>query len=525
MLTIQERLAKVCFFEVKPDCSSLSQAEKRVAIHCAEAALTMTKLYLKQVWAGNPHILDELREREDKEGKDLLKYFRVHGSPWDGYNHNETFIEGLCDKPQFGSFYPHDMRENEWEKWLTAHPKDRKEFESNFTVIRKGGKKLVAAPYSEAYIEYLTDAANHLRGAASLLPNGKLKTFLQLRADAFRSNDYFESDLAWVDTDGTPIEVMIGPNETEIDGFRGLKAAFEAHIALPDKVASSALARFAPAVPAFDQMLSQEFKFNQKGAAIPIEVVSDIIRGGEANFGYFFVAYNLPNDRRVHELKGSKKVISATMMGAKFSKLTQPIAERILPTYLQDSCTYRGRLLFVLAHELSHGMGPGTVQVDGRDMPFETAFKELHSCLEEAKADMLGVRLLDYFHSYDLIDDKTLEECIVTEIASYFQVWRQGFTESHSRGHLIEYNWLVASKALRFDEASGRLHINVEACIGAMTRLSTKLLNIQVSGDYNKAKDFMEFWGVVPPKITNILNSLSGIPISICPIWNLSGLK
>jgi len=525
MLTIRERLAKVSFFEVKPDCSSLSPKEKLAAIRCAEAALIMTRLYLKQVWAGNPQILDELKEREDKEGKDLLRYFLIHGSPWDGYHDDETFIPGLCDKPKWGSFYPHDITEDAWNKWLLLHPQDRKEFESNYTVIKRSARKLIAVPYSETYIEHLNEAAGHLRGAASLLPEGKLKTFLELRADAFRSNDYFESDLAWVDTDGTPIEVMIGPNETEIDGFRGLKAAFEAHIALPDKVASAELARFAPAVPVFDQILSQEFKFNPKGAAIPIEVVSDIMRGGEASFGYFFVAYNLPNDRRVHDLKGSKKVISATMMEAKFSKLTLPIAGRILPTYLQDRCTYRGRLLFVLAHELSHGMGPSTVHVDGRDMPFETAFRDLHSCLEEAKADMLGARLLDYFHSYGLIDDKALEECIVTEIASYFQVWKQGFTESHSRGHLIEYNWLVASKAIRFNETSQKLEINVDACISAMIRLSTKLLNIQVSGDYNKAKDFIEYWSEVPPKIMNILNTLSGIPIAVCPIWNLSGLK
>lgn len=525
MLSVQERLEKVSFFPVKPDFTGMSKNEKRAITQCVEASCLITEIYLQQRWALNPLLLRELKQRDDQEGRDLLKYFKIHGSPWDGYNHNEAFVPGTPMKPRFGSVYPDDLSGVEWNRWLSAHPEDQPAFESNYTVIKRKGKKLIALPYAEAYADKLTQAGQHLRNAASLLPPGKLKSFLELRASAFRSNDYFESDMAWVDTDGLPFEVTIGPYETYFDELNGLKASFESFIALPDRDASAALSRFSPVVPEFDRMLSSEFNFTPKGAAIPLEVVSDVMRGGEAGFGYFFVAYNLPNDRRIHDLKGSKKVFSATMMKAKFERLTRPIAERIMPTNLVDKCTFMNRLLFVLAHELSHGLGPSKVHVDGRDMPFETALKDLHSALEEAKADMLGVRLLDFFRGHGLIDDDTFAGIIATEITSYFQLWKQGFTEAHSRGALIEYNWLRAADALYFDEPTGRYVIDVEGCITAMCALSTKFLEIQSAGDYKAAKAFMDEWSKVPSEIPDIIESLGDIPISVCPIWDLSGLK
>ncbi len=524
-MTTQERLAKVSFFEVKPDFSSLDANQKRALAHCVEASGVMTDIYLDQVYAGNHEILRELKKREDPEGKDLLRYFQIHGSPWDGYDHDSPFVPGVGKKPKFGTFYPPDLTRAEWDAWLSAHPEDRARFEGNYTTIQRSGDGLSATPYSDEYFDRLSEAADHLRQAASLLPEGSLNKFLKLRADAFLSNDYFESDLAWVDTDGNPFEVTIGPYETYFDELLGLKASFEAFIALPDKDATQALAKFGPVVPDFDAMLTKEFDFRPKGAAIPLEVVADVARGGEAGFGYMFVAYNLPNDRRVHDLKGSKKVFSRTMMEAKFSTLALPIAERLLPLNLLDQYTFDNRLLFVLGHELAHGLGPSKIKVDGREMPFEVALKDLHASLEEAKADMLGVRLLDYFRSRNLISDKTLEGIVATEIIAYFQGWRHGFTEAHARGGLIEYNWLRAANALRYNRGTKRYEIDSSRCIEAMSLLSTEFLNLQVAGDYERAKAFMEQWGSVPGELPEIIESLSDIPTAVNPVWDLSGLK
>ena len=521
-MTIQERLSKVHFFKVTPDLSVLDENERQALNHCLQASQVMTDIYIEQFAHGNLELFNTLKGRSDKEGINLLKYFNIHGSPWDSYDHQKPFVPGVGERPKFGSFYPIDLTKEEWEAWLKAHPKDREAFESNYTVIKRSKEGLVAIPYSQEYAEQLTDAANHLRQAASYLPKSKLGSFLQLRADAFLSNDYFESDMAWVDTDGYPFEVTIGPYETYFDELFGLKAAFQAFIALPDTDATTALEKFTPLVPEFDLKLTQEFDFSPKGAAIPLEVVSDVMRGGHAAFGYMFVAYNLPNDRRVHDLKGSKKVFSRTMMEAKFSTMALPIAERLLSADLAKKCIFENRLLFVLGHELAHGLGPSKIRVGDRNMPFEVALKDLHSTLEEAKADMLGIRLLDYFRSRSLIDEDTFRGILSTLFISFFQNWKHGFTEAHARGNLIEYNWLKAAEALFYDSRRNKYEIDPERCADAILRLSTEFLNIQMAGDYDRAKAFMEHWGTIPSELPPILEGLEDIPTAVNPIFEIN---
>lgn len=522
-MTIEERLAKIRFFKVTPDLSSLKENERQALAHCVSASRVMTDIYLlNQVYIGNRQIYSELANRTDAEGEDLLRYFLIHGSPWDEYDHYKPFMPGVGEKPKFGSFYPSNFTKEEWDAWLSAHPEDREQFESHYTVIKRlRNNNLISLPYSAEYFDYLSRAEYHLRQAASLLPEGALRTFLQLRANAFFSDDYFESDMAWVDTDGNPFEVTIGPYETYFDELLGLKASFEAFIGLPDKDATAAMQKFTPFVPEFDLMLSKEFNFRPKGAAIPLQVIADVFRGGEAAFGYMFVAYNLPNDRRVHDLKGSKKVFSRTMMEAKFNTIALPIAERLLPSSVLEKYVFGNRLLFVLGHELAHGLGPSKITVGGREMPFEVALKDLHSSLEEAKADMLGARLLNYFRSRGLIDDETFLGILSTEIVAYFQGWKHGFTEAHARGNLIEYNWLKAAGALRYDNAAKKYEIDPERCIDAMSDLSSEFLNLQVAGDYERAKAFMEHWGTISAELPQIVEGLADIPTAVSPIYEL----
>ena len=521
-LSLQERLAKIRFFKVVPDLLSLSENERKALYHCVNAVQIMTDIYLEQVSPENTKIYHELQARSDSEGIDLLKYFQIHGSPWDAYDHDVPFIPGVGPKPKFGSFYPPNFTKEEWESWLTENPNDREKFESTYTVIKRQNNHLVAIPYSEVYVDYLKQASPELRKAASCLPQGSLRNFLELRADAFLSNDYFDSDMAWVDTDGHPFEVTIGPYEVYFDELLGVKASFEGFIALPDKDATVALKRFSPLVPEFDLKLTEEFSFKPKGAAIPLEVVADVVRGGEAAFGYMFVAYNLPNDRRIHELKGSKKVFSRTMMQAKFDTLGLPVAERVLsPQDFSDYYKFENRLLFVLGHELAHGLGPTTVKDGNREVPFEVKLGDLHSSLEEAKADMLGVRLLDYFHERGLIDSATVMGAIISELPGYVQSWRHGFNEAHARGHLIQYNWFRHHKAIRYNPTRKAFDIDPERILKAIKLLSAEFLNLQIAGDYHKAKDFMEHWGTIPSEIPPIIESLSDLPTGVSPVYDL----
>lgn len=524
-MDIRDRLAKVSFHHVKPDLCSLYENEKQALAHCVNASNIMTFIYLEQAFAGNKQLYRELKARSDDEGKNLFQYFMIHGCPWDGFHHEEPFIPGIGPKPKFGSFYPKDMTESEWNAWLAAHPDDREQFESNYTTIKRFDNGLIAVRYAHAYGVELSDAQCELRSAAALLPEGPLRTFLKLRAEAFCSNDYFDSDMAWVDTDGTPFEVTIGPYETYFDELLGIKASFESFIGIPDRDATMALKKFTPVVPEFDGILSEEFNFTPKGAAIPLQVMADVTRGGEGRFGAGFVAYNLPNDRRVHEAKGSKKVFSRTMMQAKYEKLGLPAVERLLRPDLRDHCSFQNRLLFILGHEISHGLGPSRVLVDGREMPFEVALKDLHSSLEEAKADMLGMRLITHFAKCGLIDEDTLAGITIGEIMSPFNSWRHGLTEAHSRGSLIEHNWLRAADAVRHNGTTGFYDVDVPRAIDAMVRLSTEFLKLQVAGDYDRAQRFMNEWSTVPKELPAVLERLSDVPLAVSPVFDLSELQ
>lgn len=516
-MDIRERLAAVRFLSVRADVSHLSVDELAALRSCVDAANLMTDIYLDQVWVGNRAMLKRLRADADP---DVLRYYMIHGSPWDEFNNDEPFIDGVGPKPKFGSFYPPDFTKERFNQWLSEHPEDREAFTSPYTVLRERAEGLFASGYHHTYGDRLREAGMHLWQAAQHLPAGKLSTFLRSRSDAFRTNNYFPSELDWVDTDGQPFEVTIGPYEVYFDGLLGLKASFEAFIGLPDRDATAALTKFTPAVPEFDGILSQEFNFKPKGSAIPLEVVADVVRGGEAAFGYLFVAYNLPNDRRVHELKGSKKVFSRTMMQAKFDYLARPIAERVLGPAEAARATFDKRLLFVLGHELAHGLGPAFVQRNGQLVPFETLLGDQHSCIEEAKADMLGARLLGYFRTRGLLDDETLSACLVSEVGAWFSSWRHGFGEAHARGHLVQYNWLRERGAVAHDRSAGVVRMDPEKALAAMVDLSTEFMRLQSDGDYSQAKAFMEHWTTVPSEVPEVLERLADLPKAVIPVYD-----
>lgn len=521
-MDIKRSLAKIVFFDVSPDLSGLTEDERAALHHCVRAAGIMSDIYLLQMDPENLQRRAELAARTDEEGKDLLKYFDVNGGPWDGFNNDEPFISGVGAKPKAGAFYPADMTEKEWNEWLAAHPGDRAKFESPYTIIKRGANGgLVAIPYSEEYKASLTEASRELAAAAALLPPGTLKKFLDLRAAAFLSDEYWESDVAWIDTDGIPFEVTIGPYETYADGLFGMKATFEGFIALPDEAATAEVQKFLAALPEFDATLAGRLGYTPKDNATPMIFVRDVYRGGEAAFGRQFVAYNLPNDRRIHEAKGSKKVFSKTMMDGKFSTLTRRTAERLLPPELLKKCEQRHRTLFVLGHELAHGIGPGVREVDGREVSFEILLKDLHPALEEAKADMLGVALLNHFYKKGLLTHEEVEGCVIYEVASLVAGWRASYTEAHSAGSLIEYNWITHHGAVRYDEATGFFDIDPEKTLAAMIALGEEFVKVQQEGDYAKALTFTKQWGFVAPEVPALVARFNDLPLELHGVYTI----
>ncbi len=524
-MNIKERLARIRFIEVKPDLSRLSPNELEALKCCVAASRLISDIYLEQASVHSLSLRRELESSTRESDKDLLAYFNTQGCPWDRFAKDEPFIPWIGAKPKVGTFYPADITEEEWNAWIHSLTGDEaKAFENWYTVIRRANppqKRLVAVPYSEAYAGSLAKAAGYLLWASAKLEDGPLKKFLVDRAQAFWTNQYFQSELSWVDTNGYPFEVTIGPYEVYMDKLFGMKAAFEAFIALPNKEATEALARFSGAVPEVDRILAKQFGYKPKGAAIPLEVVDDVFRGGEAQYGYVFVAYNLPNDRKVHEQKGSKKVFSDTMMRAKFEHIAKPVADGILSSGLAAALEYRHRLLFVLGHELAHGLGPTTVKLGDREVTVEVALKDLHSLLEEAKADALGTVLLNHFVTKRLLSSDDLLYCATSQVVSMFLAFRKGYEEAHAAGALIQYNWLKSREAVSYDRKTGKLAILPACVVEAMRDLAYEFMRIQSEGDYAKAKAFVTEWTAIPPEVPEIVARFRDLPVEVVPVYNL----
>lgn len=518
-LTIQDRLNRVHFFDHVVRLRDLPLSNTEVlALSCfIKAADLMTDIFLTQVSSDNERLAVKLRNRSDTEGQMLYQYFMVHGSPWDSFDHNEPFVPNVGPRPAIGPFYPSDLTEDEWKAWLEANPQDREVFESPYTVIKRNGGQLLADPYQNHY-RRLEEAAALLEVGATYLSPGPLRNFIELRAAFFRGKtNHYASDSAWVDLRGEPFEITIGPHESYIDDpFLGLKTAFESYIGILNKDATALLQRFVRPAREFDALLATEYPFTSRPAG-PMLVLDDIYRAGECRFGRQFVAQNLPNDRRIHDEKGSKQIFSRTMLAAKFTTVGIPIAQVILSPDDQKYCTVENRLASNVGHELAHGMGPTMVTHNGQQVRFGVILKDLHSTIEEAKADMLGVRFLEYCRSKGIVDSDVIKGAIATELIVTLMGLRKSFTEAHARGNLVQYNWLKAVDAWHYHEGDGIFVIDYDRALEGMVMLSNTFLQLQLAGNYEQAREFMEKWGEIPPELPEIVKRLEHIPLEVHP--------
>ena len=373
------------------EISHLSDGDQEALRHLVAAAEAIDEIFVIQAWAGNPEFASKVGALEGPNASAARDYYRIMVGPWDRLDHHRPFL-GDRPHPPGAGYYPEDLTEAEFSAWLEAHPEDREAFTSLHTLIRRDGADLIAVPYHEAFAVSLERAATAMRAAAAATDNESLKRFLELRADAFFTDDYYESDMAWMDLDST-IEVVIGPYETYEDSLFGYKAAFETFLCVAQPEDSARLEIFKSELPFLEANLPipDEHKNLDRGAESPIRVVDELLATGDTRSGVQTIAFNLPNDERVREAKGSKKVLLKNVMQAKYEGILVPIAHAVMPADEVDRISFEAFFQFTLPHELSHGIGPGQITVDGRATEVRLELKELYSAFEEAKADVLGV--------------------------------------------------------------------------------------------------------------------------------------
>jgi hypothetical protein len=418
------------------------------------------------------------------------------------------------------------MTKEEFERWLAAHPADKEAFQGLFTVIRREGNRLVAIPYSKYYLPFLTRAAQKLREAAAATGNASLKRYLTLRADAFLSNDYFASDVAWMDLD-SDIDVVIGPYEVYEDGLFNYKAAFESFVTVRDRAESAKLDVYAAHLPDMERNLpigEQHKNFSRKFES-PIKVVQEAFTAGDARRGVQTSAFNLPNDERVREAKGSKKVLLKNVMEAKFRLSGQPIALRVLDPDEKGQLSFDAYFNQVLFHELSHGLGPGVIKgPDGRKVEARLLLKNLYSTIEECKADVLGVWNILYAMDRQWLTGFDEAALFTTDAALLFRSMRFGLDEAHGGGTAVQWNWYREQNAIE-PASGGRFRVRPEKFREAVRSLAAELLEIEATGDFARAGQLLDRYGKSTPEIQATIARLKDIPVDIAPVFAAAGEK
>jgi hypothetical protein len=510
---------------LQADTMDLTSADRQVLSALTRAARIMDTLYLMQAWEGNPATLGALERDATPEGRERLHYFHINMGPWSHLDGNTSFVPGVPKtKPPQANFYPADMTKEEFTAWVKTLPESgQKDATGFFTVIRRDAAgKMKVVPYSQEYRPLLTRAANLLQTAAQAATQPTLRNFLEKRANAFLSNDYYDSDVAWMDLD-SPIEPTIGPYEVYMDELFNYKAAFEAFITLRNDQETARLARFAGELQEIEQHLpiADRFKNPRLGALAPIRVVDQIAIGGEARAGVQTAAFNLPNDERIVAEKGSKRVMLRNVQRAKFEKILKPIAGLTIDQQQQHFISFDPFFTHILAHELMHGLGPHNITVKGHATTVRKAMKEIGSALEEAKADVAGLFALQYLIDKGAVARELEEPMYVTFLASAFRSLRFGIHESHGRGMALQLNYFLNEKAFVYHEATGTFSVDFSRAKDAAKKLTGEIMTIQALGDYEKAKDLLARLATLEPPVQRTLDKLAALPVDIEPVSTL----
>jgi len=505
--------------------SRLSPKDRLALRKIIAAAKLFDPLFLRQVWSGNDELAKKLSADKSAPGRMLLNYFLINDGPWSRLDDNQPFIDGVPPKPALANHYPADMTKEEFNSWLnTLSPEDKQKATGYFYTIRRdAGGKLKTVPYSEEYREFIEPAAKLLREAAALTTNKTLRDFLNKRAAAFASNDYYDSDVAWMDLDA-PIDVTIGPYETYEDELFGYKAAFEAYVTLRDEAESAKLAKFSRHLQELENNLpmAPEYRNPKLGAASPIRVVNEVFSSGEGNSGVQTAAFNLPNDERVVKEKGSKRIMLKNVQDAKFNKTLIPISRVVLEPAQQRNLAFDSFFTHILMHELVHGLGPHSITVNGQATTVRLQLKDKYSAIEEAKADMTGLWALQYLIDKGIIARQMERTLYATYLASMFRSVRFGINEAHGRGMAMQFNYLTDEGALKFNERSGRFSVDETKIRDAVRKLTSELLTIEAEGSYEKAAAILEKYAVIRPPMKSALDRLKNVPVDIEPIFPLA---
>jgi hypothetical protein len=516
---LKAKTARFATVDLSADITKLPANEREALARLVDAAKVMDTLFLRQVWAGNETMLLSLLQDTSELGRVRQHYFLLNKGPWSRLDHDEPFVPGAPAKPAQANFYPADATKEQVEEWISTLSGAQRTFATGFyTTIRRNAEgKFIAVPYSFEYQGELAHAAALLREAAALTKQPTLKAFLEKRAQAFITNDYYDSDVTWMELDAT-IEPTIGPYEVYEDEWFNYKAAFEAFITVRDDEETNKLVRFGAELQEIENNLPIDPKYRNPrlGGLAPIRVVNVVFSSGDGNRGIQTAAFNLPNDERITAEKGAKRVMLKNTQDAKFEKVLVPISKVALAAKDQGTVDFDAFFTQILMHELMHGLGPHNIVVGERPTTVRQELKETYSTIEEAKADISGLFALQFLVDRGTLDKKFEQTMYTTYLASMFRSIRFGVNEAHGRGVAIQMNYFLDNGGVTA-APDGTFAVNPARIKQNIIDLTRELMTMEAVGGYVDARQMIAKMAVVRSSVQRVLDRLANVPVDIEP--------
>ncbi len=514
--------------DLQTDLTTLSEGERKVLSELIEAARHLDPIFDRQVFHGYAELREKIEEESNHEGPGAalssaqLEYFDIMRGPWDRQDHFKGFaIER--DHPKGAGFYPEGLSADEFSAYLRTHPNQKDALESLVTVVSRQGAALVALPYSEVYKPWLEQAAAKLESAATRTKNASLQRFLRSRAAAFRSDDYYQSDKDWMDLDSR-VEITIGPYETYEDKLMGIKGSFEAFVTVSDVQASEDLMIFKELLPEMERHLPiDDAVKNQRGAESPIRVVDLVFSSGDARKSVQTIAFNLPNDERVRQEKGAKKVMLRNAINTKFTAIMVPIAKRVIVDHQLKFLDQDAFFNEVLFHELSHSLGPAFVGNDESKGEVKSALGASYAALEEGKADVMGAYNVLYMIEKGKFPKDFRKKLLLSYFAGLFRSVRFGVAEAHGKGAAMQINRFIEDGAAKRDAVSGKYIVDFDRLEASITRLVKDVCMWQHQGDKAVVDSMFMTYGKLSVETSEVLAGLTDVPVDIRPRYPVAG--
>jgi len=502
---MQARIREFAVVKLTTDLNTLTEKEKQMIPLLVEAAQIIDGIYWKQTVGDRQAFMDTIKDS-------LVRQFAaINYGPWERLNGNKPFVAGFGDKPAGACFYPKDMSKEEFDKWNDAGKA------SQYTIIvRDNGNALKSVWYHEAYKDEITKAASLLKQASGLAEDAGLKKYLELRAEALLTDNYFESDMAWMDMKSNTVDVVIGPIENYEDGLFGYKAAYEGVVLAKDKEWSKKLEKFAAFLPELQSKLPVDAKYKKEkpGTDSDLNAYDLLFVSGQSNAGSKTIAINLPNDENVQLKKGSRRLQLKNAMKAKFENILMPIAGLLIDSMQRPYVKFDAFFSNVMFHEVAHGLGiKNTINGKGN---IREALKEQYSAFEEAKADILGLYMTTQLIDKGEIKGITAEDCYVTYMAGLIRSVRFGAASAHGKANMMCFNFFEEKGAF-VRNPSGMYTVDFAKIKTAVDLWAAKVLMFEGDGDYAGAKAWLEQNGKIRENLESDLARLrtASIPVDI----------